>query len=123
MDILIEKIDGNIIYYKAKYGESKGEWADDTLPTVNQEYVVELDAKEIFKKNVNIFVEKENNYKMYLNEEEIVFVGNLENIDDDGVAALRIGDNILLIRIVNGEFTDGEMVRLVTQKISLYPYD
>ena len=123
MKILIEKIDGNIVYYKTKYGESQGEWADDPLPTVNQETFVELDADEIFKKNVNIFVEKEDDYKMYLSEEGIVFVGNLESIDDDGITALRIGDSILLIETVKGDFVGWENVKLIAKKISLYSYN
>ena len=123
MKILIEKRDGNTIYYKTRYGKSKGEWADDSIPTLNQETFVELDADEIFKKNVNIFVEKENNYKMYLSEEGIVFVGNLESIDDDGITALRIGDSILLIETVKGDFVGWENVKLIAKKISLYPYN
>ena len=122
MDILVEKIDGNIVYYKTKYGESKGEWAIEYLPTVNQEYLVELDTDEIFKKNVNIFVEKENSYEMYLNEEGIVIIGNLENIDDDGITALRIGDHIFVIETVKGDFVGWENVKLIANEILLFPF-
>ncbi|WP_429192211.1 hypothetical protein [Fusobacterium sp. PH5-44] len=96
----MERIEGKVIYYRTKYGFSKGIWAENTLPVVNQEYLVELDIDEVFEKNLNIFEEKKAEYNMYLNEDGIVLIGQLENIYDDGCACLRIGESMTLISTI-----------------------
>nr|WSX77837.1 hypothetical protein OH826_30755 [Streptomyces sp. NBC_00899] len=54
-----------------------------------------------------------------------ILSGIVESVEDDGVVALRVGSDVLLLELAEGSLTPepGQAVFLSVPRIELYPYE
>lgn len=117
---IIPENSNNLVFFSTDFGDAKAFWEGEE-PIANKEYQVEVDINDTLIWNKDILKGDNGNYSIQLKNSLIHISGNLDSVDDDGYAVLRIGDNIIPFIAIGEPFQVGSFIKLSTKSISLSP--
>ena len=115
---VIPENSNNLVLFSTNFGDAKAFWEGEE-PIANREYQVEVDINDTLIWHKDILKDDIGNYSIQLENNLILICGNLDSVDDDGYAVLRIGENIIPFIAIGEPFQVGSFIRLSTKSISL----
>ena len=93
------KPDAATVSFSTHLGDASGQWVGE-LPTVGGNYEVEIEVPGVLKWNTEISETQRTVESVFEENSQVCIVGRLQSIDDDGVAAIQLCNDILLVEIV-----------------------
>ncbi|MFK4598754.1 hypothetical protein [Streptomyces pristinaespiralis] len=124
MEIRVEGVvdeSRNFVAFTCPLGEAWGRWQGKSVPHVGS-HTVEFDVPGVIEawSEVEGVAAIVGDYR----NESLLIRGKVESLDEDGVAGLRIGSDVLLIDVPsNAESVQvGTVVEFNAEQIDIYPY-
>jgi len=106
---------------RTEFGDIALTWMDAN-PSINKEYDIEFDANEILIWKNDIIMTELKEPAIYMDNNEIVIIGTLESVDDDGLMVVRMGDYILTFETQGEAYHNGTMIKIKVQSMEAYPF-
>ncbi|MFJ7142276.1 hypothetical protein [Pseudomonas protegens] len=106
--------------FSSAFGEGRGQWLGPR-PQVGQDYEVELSLEDEFSWNDNLEPCAHGPFRLHWDQGALQVVGRLVQVDEEGVAALAIGQSIILLSLLGGPERTPQWVSLRARQISLQP--
>lgn len=119
---VIHENSNTVVAFSSNFGSAKAYWAGDE-PTVNSEYLVEVDIDNALVWNTDILKNEGCEFSIVNKNNSILISGRLESIDEDGYTVLRIGDNLIPFIASGDPFQIGAYILLSTRTITLSPFE
>lgn len=112
----------NVLHVKfhSPFGDGTALWSD-TAPKIGEIIDAEFDVEEIFSWNINMKPTSEKSSKIKMKDSLIQITAELVQADEDGCAALKLGDSIILIELDGPIPQKSGFVELSATAIQLYP--
>lgn len=110
----------HLVFFSTDFGDAKAFWEGEK-PIVNSEYQVEVDIDDTLFWHKDILKGDNGSYSIQVKNNLVLISGNLDSVDNDGYAVLRIGDDIVSFMAVGEPFQVGTFIKLSTKSISLSP--
>ncbi len=117
---IISEDSNNFVLFSTDFGDAKAFWEGEE-PVARREYQVEVDVNDTLIWHKDVLKDDNRNYSIELKNNLILISGNLESIDDDGYAVLRIGDSIVPFIAIGEPFQVDSFIKLSIKSISLSP--
>jgi len=109
-----------IVTCRTEFGDIALTWMDAN-PSINKEYDIEFDTNEILIWKNDIIMTELKEPAIYMDNNEIVIIGTLESVDDDGLMVVRMGDYILPFETQGEAYHNGTMIKIKVQSMEAYP--
>ncbi|NBF06953.1 hypothetical protein GV819_32285 [Pseudomonas sp. Fl5BN2] len=103
-------------------GKGRGQWLGPP-PQVAQDYEVELSLEDELRWNHNIGPSPEGQPRIDWDQGALQISGHLLQVDDDGGAALAIGQSIVLLSVQDVAQCTPLFVKLLARQVSLRPIE
>lgn len=112
----------NILHvsFHSPIGEATALWGD-IAPKIGEIIDVEFEFEEIFSWSINVKPTAEKSSKIKMENSLIQITAELVQADEDGCAALKLGDSIILIELDGPLSQKTGFVELSATAIQLYP--
>ncbi len=108
------------VSFESRYGCGVGFW-QGTLPTVGNRYEVEFGVEEVLRLGVDLVsVQEASKPSVMTDGLGTSLIGELLQIDQDGTAAARIGESVLLFEMKGRVDSLPSWVRLGPLRLLLY---
>ncbi len=124
---IIEIINDKIpeVLFSTIEGSSVGIWVKGNsdlfdIPIVGKEYYVEIEIKEVLRWGETIVACTEKTEKINYTNNIINIYGILEEIEDDLVATIRLGESIFLVETSGTPIENTNYVKIAVPKLYLY---
>jgi hypothetical protein len=111
-----------VVSFKSTYGSGDAVWHGEVAPEINHVYDVELDVEGKLIWGQNIRECQTAKYAIDNEDGKLILQGKIEYVDEDGIAALRIGDSLVTLEIVGDAVPAGLFVRVLAE-VRLFEYD
>lgn len=112
------------VQYSTDYGKGLAIW-EGSEPESGSCHSVEIEIYCDLKWEKDIYDFGENHYSLFEDAGITQFTGELEKVDDDGYAILRLGNSIITFMISGYSDIPGKFVKVEvpTEKVALFPTD
>lgn len=112
----------NILHvsFHSAIGEATALWGD-IAPKIGEIIDVEFDFEEVFSWNRNVKPTSEKSSTIKMEDSLIRITAELVHADEEGCAALKFGDSIILIELEGPISQKSGFVELSATAIQLYP--
>lgn len=114
--------DDTLVRFTSDYGSATGMWMDDD-PQPGRACTVDIEIDDTFTWGENIWQISDGDFDVEEKKDGIYMKGIIENVDEYGMGALRVGDTTIVIEF-EGKVPkipkDGLCVCLTTAEIELH---
>ena len=110
------------VRFGSPFGEALARWASGA-PEVHGVYDVELNVSERVEWARTGIVVDGGTPSITMTPEGVRFCGTLDNVDEDGVVALRLGNSLMLLESVGEPPPVGSSVCVTVKEVELYAYE
>jgi len=107
------------VSFGTQLGDASGQWVGD-LPIVGGNYEVEIEVPGVLKWNTEISETQSTVESVFEENSRVCIVGRLLAIDDDGVAAIELCGDIILVEIVGTPSSIPCSVLIIVPSIRLF---
>jgi len=114
--------DREVIAFRSPLGEAEANWEDEP-PKAGRTFDVELEVDDELVWGINISPTTASEPSIAERNGKVHIVGQLTNVDSDGVATLRLGDSWLLCQIAGDPEPVGGFLQLEVNSITLFDMD
>ncbi|MBB1612015.1 hypothetical protein ABH911_004272 [Pseudomonas protegens] len=108
------------VNFSSAFGEGRGQWLG-TPPQTGQVHEVELSLEDDFVWDHNLWAATQDRPRISREQAGLRVTGQLLPREDEAVAALAIGPNIVLLSLQGGHAQPGGFVSLLARQVSLSP--
>lgn len=106
--------------FSSAFGNGRGQWLGPR-PQVGQDYEVELSLEDEFSWNDNLEPCTHGPARLHWDQGALQVSGHLVRVEEEGVAALAIGQSIVLLSLLGGPERTPQWVSLRARQVSLQP--
>lgn len=99
MKIFIYNISGTNVSASTEFGDIKGKWCSNSIPT-QKEYIVEIDCRDLLSTQ-NFYIAKQEVPFLKIKGEHVQICGYCESFED-GVLFLRLGKYLIMLECESG---------------------
>jgi hypothetical protein len=104
---------------ETEFGSCIADWESEK-PENGKSYDIEFEVEDTLIYGKTIYFTESNEYQIKMENGNTIFVGNIDAISDDGVAAIKMGDSILLVEVENFPVETTGFVKIVANNVKLY---
>jgi hypothetical protein len=107
-----QEADGHLsVTFDSAAGRARAKWVSKShKPEVGKAYDVEMDADTTADRQTNTSDGRQDRRGIRIENDRVMLDANIEAIDDDGLAYLRLADDCLLMIETSGDFSAGEVL-------------
>ncbi|WP_444897337.1 hypothetical protein [Microbulbifer sp. SSSA005] len=115
--ISFETVDGNtVVNFGSDVGDGIATWVGANKPVKNYEYDVEIDIEKSIGQVKSSNNESEGRYSISLEDNSTLISGEIESVEEDGMAYLRLSqDCLIMIESGDSEVKGGDWISLKIQ--------
>lgn len=120
-EIMITAVDEHKVEFSSALGSGAAIWVG-MPPRQGNTYYVEIDIDDIFQWGKNINISMQENPKIDVVGNNILFFGKIIAYEDDGLLAVKVGGDVIFLEVSDGP-REGENVTFYTaiNNVSLHP--
>ena len=119
MEITINTVNQNIVTFSSEFGIGKAEWHGE-IPQINSKCYVEFEIEDSLTWGVDINRINEQPCSMYMEKDKLTIIGQLESVDEDGYAVVRLGKSIIPFIVQNIPQHETIYVKAQINKVILF---
>jgi len=108
------------VSFTSPFGEGKGIWCGSMPVTLQETYNVEFDMNQLLMRWIDILPASTTEYSMGIDNENTIFVGKLENIEEDGTAFLQMEESLIMFECLGEPMALGTFVEVKTSNVRIY---
>lgn len=120
-EIMITAVDEHKVEFSSALGSGAAIWVG-MPPRQGNTYYVEIDIDDIFQWGKNINISMQENPKIDVVGNNLVFFGKIIAYEDDGLLAVKVGGDVIFLEVSDAP-GEGENVTFYTSinNVSLHP--
>jgi len=109
-----------LVRFTSSIGKGVGHWLSNDKIKTGMDVNVELDIPGTLYLGKDILENEEHKERIYLIDEEVHIIGNVEQIEDDNILTIRIGKSIFLIEVEDKDkYHVGQWIEIKTKDLQL----
>ncbi|MBU2714246.1 hypothetical protein [Zooshikella harenae] len=115
--ISFEDVDGNtVVKFGSGVGDGIATWIGANKPVKNYEYDVEIDIEKSIDQVINTSNKNEDRYSMALQGRSTLMNGEVESVEEDGMAYFRLSkDCLIMVESGDSKVKEGDWISLNIQ--------
>jgi hypothetical protein len=110
------------VRFSCAFGEAVARWASGS-PTIDGDYDVELEVADQVEWSRTGAVVHDAPHSISVTADGVRICGTIDNVQEDGVVALRLGGSLCLVESVGEVPPPGSSVCFLAKDIALHAYD